>query len=399
MIHGEALDSSTERLRSLTEKGGIILGYFYPHTPIELILAHGLTPSLVRVSPTGTAGFEDSLQTFSCALSRNIFSQRAKGIYVELSGFLFPGNTCDSLQNVGDVWKQRFPEDKVFRLTYPVATYSDAAVAFLAEEMRLLSGEIQRIYGKPFSPADYVAAVSLVNEFRQAIQFLYASRAINPHVMSYSDLVDLVLRFLIAPERQVLEDVEEKVSAVKGILAEQEQLDAAEDLARGLLRGNLEDVPIHRKDGTPRLLVLGGMVDPQNLAGLFSEIEGASDMTIALDMLSFGFKTFFVPMVDPTGDPYTSIAKSILQAPLEPTQAGLSLRITFLKSALESLSFDGVVICEQSFCDPDEFETPSLVRVADQAGVPSLRLPLDPEISDRGRLVGKLQTFLETLER
>ena len=65
---------------------------------------------------------------------------------------------------------------------------------------------------------------------------------------------------------------------------------------------------------------------------------------------------------------------------------------------LEALSFDGLVICEQSFCDPDEFETPSLLRIADQLGVPSLRLPIDPEISDRSRLIGRLQTFLETLE-
>jgi len=398
LSYGEVTGSSTERLRVLSEKGGIIIGYLYPHTPIELLLAHGLTPSLIRVSPIVSSGFEDSLQTFSCAFSRNIFSQRAKGGFVEMGGFLFPGNTCDALQNVGDVWRQRFPEDKVLRLTYPVAIYSDSAVDFLAEEMRLLSKEIERLYSKTFSPTDYTAAATLVNDYKRASQFLYASRVVNPSILSYSELVELVLQFLIAPEQQVLDDAEEKVSWVKTLLEEQNQIDLVERVMEGLLTKDLSKVHLEKDSGSPRLLVLGGMVDPINLAGLIGGIEGVSDSTVSLDLLSFSFKTIFTPLVNLTNDPFISMAEAILKAPLEPTQEGLTQRAAFLTQIMESLAIDGIIVCEQSFCDPDEFETPSLLRVADQLGVPSLRLPIDPEISDRGRLEGRIQTFLETLE-
>jgi benzoyl-CoA reductase/2-hydroxyglutaryl-CoA dehydratase subunit BcrC/BadD/HgdB len=64
---------------------------------------------------------------------------------------------------------------------------------------------------------------------------------------------------------------------------------------------------------------------------------------------------------------------------------------------LTKLSIDGLIICEQSFCDPDQFEAPSLEAAASEVNVPSVRLPLDPEFSDRARLEVRIQSFLETL--
>jgi benzoyl-CoA reductase/2-hydroxyglutaryl-CoA dehydratase subunit BcrC/BadD/HgdB len=55
-------------------------------------------------------------------------------------------------------------------------------------------------------------------------------------------------------------------------------------------------------------------------------------------------------------------------------------------------------VCEQSFCDPDEFESPSLERAAEEVGVPTVKLPLDSELSDRARIEGRIQTFLETID-
>jgi benzoyl-CoA reductase/2-hydroxyglutaryl-CoA dehydratase subunit BcrC/BadD/HgdB len=65
---------------------------------------------------------------------------------------------------------------------------------------------------------------------------------------------------------------------------------------------------------------------------------------------------------------------------------------------LSRLNVSGLVVCEQSFCEPDQFEAPSLVDAASEVGVPSVRLPIDPELSDRARLEGRIQSFLETLE-
>jgi benzoyl-CoA reductase/2-hydroxyglutaryl-CoA dehydratase subunit BcrC/BadD/HgdB len=119
---------------------------------------------------------------------------------------------------------------------------------------------------------------------------------------------------------------------------------------------------------------------------------------VVLDLLTFGFKTVFTPPAVLEGDPFVSMSRSILNAPSEPTQEGLPRRLEFLTFLLTRLSINGLVVCEQSFCEPYQFESPSLIKVASEVGVPSVRLPIDPELSDRARLEGRIQSFLETLE-
>jgi benzoyl-CoA reductase/2-hydroxyglutaryl-CoA dehydratase subunit BcrC/BadD/HgdB len=91
------------------------------------------------------------------------------------------------------------------------------------------------------------------------------------------------------------------------------------------------------------------------------------------------------------------MAQSILSAPAEPTQEGLPTRLNFIGQVFEKLNIDGLILCEQSFCDPDQFEAPDTLKLAEQKKVLSVRVPLDPEFSDRTRLEGRIQSFLETL--
>jgi benzoyl-CoA reductase/2-hydroxyglutaryl-CoA dehydratase subunit BcrC/BadD/HgdB len=398
LSYGEVVEGSERHLKELSASGGPILGYVYPHPPLELFLAHGITPSLVRTNPSVQSGFEASLQTFSCSLTRNLFSQRSSGGLSPLSGLLFPSNTCDSLHNVADVWRHRFPEDKLFRLTYPAARSGDDSVQFLAEELRILSESLKNTYGRPLSKDDLLAAVSLVNHFRDATQTLYSCRVVDPCLVSYSEVVRMEREFLTIPNASTVDQIRKSASSASLILDERGQLSLAKSLQKGLLSGTPSDMKIAVESKTPRILVTGGMVEPQAVASLFKGSAKSGDEVVVLDLLSFGFKTAFTPPVNLEGDPFVAMSRSILGAPSEPTQEGLLGRLEFLKLLLSRLSIDGLVVCEQSFCDPDQFESPSLVKVASDLSVPVLRLPVDPELSDRARLEGRIESFLETLE-
>jgi benzoyl-CoA reductase/2-hydroxyglutaryl-CoA dehydratase subunit BcrC/BadD/HgdB len=204
--------------------------------------------------------------------------------------------------------------------------------------------------------------------------------------------------FLALPNAKTADQISRSAGAVSQILDQRGQLGIVKSLQAGLLSGTPRDVRIPARSRTPRVLVMGGMVEPQAIASLFKESTKFGEEVIVLDLLSSGFKVAFTPPVDLEGDPFVAMSRSILGAPSEPTQEGLPSRLEFLKLLLSRLSIDGLVVCEQSFCDPDQFEAPSLVNVASHVGVPSVRLPLDPELSDRGRLRGRIQSFLETLE-
>ncbi|MFW9832026.1 MAG: 2-hydroxyacyl-CoA dehydratase, partial [Candidatus Thorarchaeota archaeon] len=191
-----------------------LIGYIYPHAPLELFLAHQLIPTLLWANPNVSGAYESSLQTFCCAYSRNIFSQRAMELLPKLAAITFPGGTCDSLQNLGDVWRARFPEDVVFRLTYPVAT-DEAALTFLTQELRHLSKHIETQLGTKFSMQHFEEAVNLVAEFHAAAQFITAARLLRPTLYPYLDYTTLVRQFLTAPGFSTLHQIEQAASNIQ----------------------------------------------------------------------------------------------------------------------------------------------------------------------------------------
>ncbi|MCK5117836.1 MAG: 2-hydroxyacyl-CoA dehydratase, partial [Candidatus Aegiribacteria sp.] len=295
MSYGEIIENSEQRLKQLAEQGAAIIGYIYPHMPIELFLAHGLTPSLILTNPTVRGGFESSLQTFSCSLTRNIFSQRANGGLLNLDGIVFPGNTCDALQNVSDVWRKRFPDDKVFRLTYPARIPSESAVRFLAEELKILSETLEKTFGLELSDDALLNAISLTNEFRDIIQFFYACRLINPESISYSDLMGFIRAFLTTPTSEILDEIRTRYETVDSLMKENGSHASAVSLKEALLKRNLEDYSLPSTGPGSRLLVVGGMIEPQAITDLLNEIGEVDESIVVLDLLSFGFKTMFSP--------------------------------------------------------------------------------------------------------
>jgi benzoyl-CoA reductase/2-hydroxyglutaryl-CoA dehydratase subunit BcrC/BadD/HgdB len=376
-----------------------LIGYIYPHAPLELFLAHNLTPTLLWAEPKIPSAYEASLQTFCCAYSRNLFSQRSKESLVPLKAIVFPGGTCDSLQNLGDIWRARFPDDTVLRLTYPVAN-DDAAITYLAEELRDLNNRLEVTLGTRFDMEHYQQAVALIAEFRAAAQFIATVRLLRPSLYSFLDYAKLIRQFLTAPGPNTLHATETVASQLQGVLRKTQLLPTVEALRYGLLTGQIPSKITIPTKQEPRIMIIGGMVDPEGIALHFENAKtsaGLEDVEITFDLLSFTFRTVFTKAPNLQGNPFLEMAQSILTAPAEPTQEGLKARLHFIDQILTKLHINGLILCEQSFCDPDQFEVPDTLKLAEHSKILTVRVPLDPEFSDRARLEGRLQSFLETL--
>ncbi len=397
----QILEARTDILTQLLNSQAKVLGYIYPHAPLEIILAHDIIPSLIRADPLAVGAYEASLQTFCCAFCRNLFSQRQSNTFPPYNGILFPGGTCDSLQNLGDIWHARFPEDLFLRLTYPVSTHlKEAATQYLTAELIALSERLTETFNQPFSKDKFKEAVTITAQFRHTTQFLTAARILQPSLIPYTEYVHLVQSFVTNPGITALTQLEEVATKTREELNQTQQLPLVEALRYALLRQNLSDISIPQTRNRPRIIVTGGMIDPEGFSLLFNAANEANEDTEAhliLDLFTFTFRMIFTASPGLRGNPFEEMARSLLTAPPEPTQEGLPHRIRFLEELLNSLHVDGLIICEQSFCDPDEFEVPALETTAKTHGIPILRLHLDPEFSDRIRLEGKLQSFIETL--
>ncbi|TFG07766.1 2-hydroxyacyl-CoA dehydratase, partial [Candidatus Thorarchaeota archaeon] len=295
MSFPRVIEQSDQAVRDLAVAGEQLLGYIYPHFPLEIAMAHGFTPSLVRTSQSAMGGYESSLQTFACSLTRNLFSQRASGGLTIFSGITFSGNTCDSLQNVGEVWRKRFPEDKIFRLTYPAAVPGESAVSFLSNELRKFSKELENAFKVPFSEELFKDAVALVSEIREGLQILYSVRAYSPEVLKYSELSRLIEGFLRAPVTSTLENVLELKTSIMEPIDQKDDSGPASRLRNAFLKQDLTEVrPMPASEST-RLVVVGGMIETSSLSQLIANVSNFSEDMIVLDLLSYGFKTIFTP--------------------------------------------------------------------------------------------------------
>jgi hypothetical protein len=235
-----------------------------------------------------------------------------------------------------------------------------------------------------------------MQDFRDAAQTLYIGRLLNSEAITYTNLASLVRSFLSAPSNGMLEQIKEAAMLVSQELDEKNLKEFGHTLREAILNKNFQGIEFPVKLLYPRIAVIGGMTEPDALARIFESLPKTSDSVIVLDVLSFGLKTVFT--LPPEGDdPFQAMATSILSSPGEPTQEGLSNRVRYLKDLISNLYIHGLIICEQSFCDPDEFETPSIEKAVSEMNIPVVRLPLDSELSDISRLGVRIQSFLETL--
>ena len=399
MSNEGVIEQSDAGFREMTKTGEEVVGYIHPHVPLELFFAHGLTPSLVRSLPEVKSGFEESLQTFACSYIRNLYSQRASNQLPNMSALLFPSNTCDSLQNLTDIWKYRFPGDRVLRLTYPVSRYTNdtSALTYLSEEIRLLSKTIEETLGKPFLPSSFERAVTLIRDFRESAQYLYSARIIDPTVISYTEVARLVKSFLTTPLSSIVSEIHDTSITVKETMNSRGLSDDVTSIMAALRERDFSALMDLKVTFSPRIMVAGGMVNPQAIASIFNRVHGVTDSNIVMDLLSFGFKTVFTSPIYDSQNPFEAMAKSILSAPGEPTQEGLQHRMQFLKDLSKAIAIDGLVIFEQSFCDPDQFEAPSIERAAREINLRTVRIPVDPEFSDQSRIEVRIQSFLESI--
>ncbi|MFO7836363.1 MAG: 2-hydroxyacyl-CoA dehydratase family protein [Candidatus Thorarchaeota archaeon] len=370
------------------------VGYFDHRAPLEMIVAHQAIPSLVRSTGGTSTGFEASLQTFACSFSRNLLSQRTKGNLSNLEGLLFPSNMCDSMQNLHDIWEVEFPRDNVLRVGYPVVEAGEKSVEYLAGELGKLSASVQGIVYHSLNMMRLRKALNVFDWFRSMCQEIYAARVLQPDLLRYTEFAQLLYSFLEAPSIVGLEEIESVHRRVKSMV---KRPNTASEIRQALLHTPMNQMGFPVKSPPARIVVAGGMTDLVRIGELFDAVANQSDAAIVLDLLSLGYRMVFRPAVNLGEHMFKDLARGILGAPSAPTQKGLASRVAFLKNLLRNFSIDGLIISEMSFCDPDEFETPSLMKAAKETGVPTLRLPVDAEFSDRARLEGRVQSFLETL--
>ncbi len=359
------LENYTDSLDDLKKQGKPLLGYFTNRVPVELL--HALNTYPIRMLSIGSAvqgASERYIQIFACSWLRQILDLGLAKGFNAIDGIIFSAGTCDSLQNVSDIWRKVFPDHWTYNLTFPVLVTTDAAVEYLQNEFETLIHVVSEKF--PENPGGFTLSESIKKYNSKRINFQKLATLVSERKMKYQELAQLLLLGDTLPVEIMNKYLEKKINHHE---------EASSQLT----------IP-----ETPRLLITGGMFDNYRL---FEQVADF-DLVVA-DDLSFGTRNFNFSI--PQSSFLQGYAQAYLERTPDPTAYDMEKRLRGLESQIHNHKVDGVILLGVKFCDPDTFEFVPIQNKLKDLDIPYLNIETTPELSNLQQVQTRLSAFVEML--
>ncbi len=364
----EIAASSYEYAREWKEKtGGRVFGYFCTYFPEELLHAAGILPIRILGVKENVTLADSHVQPFICSLVRTSLDAAMKKKFDFLDGVVFP-HTCDSIQNLTDIWKYHFPDQFSDAVVLPVWVDVPEAEDYLTEEIARFKKKLEAHLGKDIPDDGLVKSIDIYNENRSALVELYAIRRENPGAISAKGVLDVVLASLRMRK-------EDHTELLKKLLDE------------------LRSAP--RSNGSPvRIVLYGNACDHTDIMDLFEELDAA----VVDDDLCTGSR-YFLHIGPPEGDPIRRIALRYLRRVPCPSKHSDSFdRRDYLVDMVRQSEADGVVMLILKFCDPHDFDYPDIAKRLSESDIPHLKIETEMQPTSIEQVRTRLQAFVEMLK-
>jgi benzoyl-CoA reductase subunit C len=310
------------------------------------------------------------LQSFACSLARGALDAALSGDLDFLDRMVF-AHTCDTIQNLTDIWRRNAPKMRAMVLSTPVLTTGAAPFTFLRSELARCRALLEEENG-PISEEALWADINLYEKHRSMMRLLYGLRRDHPWSLSAEQMLWVVLSsFLIRKE---------------------DHLPLLEQLIRagGTPFGRCPP----KADNRPKVFVAGSVCQS---AQYMAAIEEAG-CVVADDDLCTGARAFAAE-IPSERDPLSCLARMYLARPPCPAKhtPGYDPGADILAQARRA-SADGVVFLFTKFCDPWSFDYPHVRRTLERASMPSLLIEIEQHLPPSGNFSTRVAAFAEMIE-
>ena len=140
-------------------------------------------------------------------------------------------------------------------------------------------------------------------------------------------------------------------------------------------------------------MIIGSEMDDVEFVRL---VEGLN-ATFVIDEHCSGTR-YFWDEVGPEDDRLAAIAaRYVDRVPCPPKDWPERHRLPFILKLAQDYDVQGVLLCQQKFCDPHEFDIPPLQEMFKKNNIPTLFLEFDVTVP-WGQFRTRVEAFLETLE-
>lgn len=344
-----------------------VAGYLCSYAPQELLHAAGYFPVRVFGREGNTPKADELVQPFACSLARSSLDSALSGELDFLSLVVF-SHTCDTMQNMADLWRRNRPNLEVLVVSVPTQTKGSMARDYFVKELRRVRSRIEALSG-PISDANITQSIDLYYRHRSALRRLYDLRREHPGRLTGRQMQAVVTSSMLMPREEHLPLLEKLVDEVES--------------AEGG----------HAPAG-PRVLVAGSVC--QN-SGFITAIEEAG-CTVVDDDLCMGARSA-AQDAPGSGDPIEVLADLYLsRRPCPAFHAPGFDPGAHLVARAEQAKAEGVIFLLTKFCDPWFFDYVPVNQALEKAGIPSLLLEIEQHLPVPEQLRTRTQAFIEMIE-
>ena len=351
--------------------GGRVFGYFCTYFPEELLHAAGILPMRILGVKENVTVADSHAQPFICSLVRTSLDAAMKHRFDFLDGVVFP-HSCDSIQNLADIWKHHFPDQFSDVVVLPVWVDAPEAEDYLTEELGRFKLKLEEHLGEEISDDALAASIDAYNDSRSAHAELYAIRRENPGVISAGEIMDVILSSF----RMRKEEHTELLRAL---------LDELKTAARAGGKTNGESI---------RVVLYGNACDHPDIMALFGE-PGA---VVVDDDLCTGSR-YFLHAAPSEGVPLRRIAQRyLMRVPCPSKHSDGFDRRDYLVDMVRQGKADGVVMLILKFCDPHDFDYPDIAKRLTEENIPHLKIETEMQPTSIEQVKTRLEAFVEMLK-
>lgn len=346
--------------------GGRVVGYLCTYVPEEFLYAAGTLPVRVLGSHEPQDVTEPHIFGIFCPFCRDVLAQGLLGRYSYLDG-LVKARSCMHMRNAFTSWRRHVPVPFSYYIGMPAVPQLESARDFLVGELMAFKEALGGWTGQPIAEDGLRGAVEVYNANRRLMRQLYETRKAERPPLSGAEAMQVALAAQVMDKR-------EHSALLTDLLA---RLDS-------------------RPDPPPpgvRLMLVGTENDDAALVGL---IESLGGLVVADDHCSGS--RYFWNDVALDGDLIGAIAARYLERPLCPAKdIPQRRRLGHVVGIAKDYAAQGVVMLQQKFCEPFEYEIPPLQARLRQEGIPSLLLEYDLAMNV-GPMRSRIEAFLEMIE-
>jgi benzoyl-CoA reductase subunit C len=346
--------------------GGKVAGWLCTYSPVEVMYAAGMLP--VRI--LGTHEVQDVTDRYLfptvCPFSRDALAQGLKGRYDYLD-VMTMARTCSHVQGTFDNWRNYVPTPLSYFVWFPCHRASSRAKDCLVAELRDFADALAKATGRPMTDADLDRSIELYNTNRRLMREVYEFRKDeNPPITGAETMEMVVASQLMDPEEH-----------------------------NRLLEQLLQELPqrsLDRQAGL-RLMMIGSEMDDIVFVRMLEELG----CTVVADEHCTGARYFWDDVVPQENRLEAIAVRYIDRWPCPAVSSDFSTRVDRIMQHAKDWDVQGALLYQQKFCDPHEFDIPSVQQAFKDKDIPTLVLEFDVTIPF-GQFRTRVEAFLEMAE-